>query len=73
MSDRGDMAWQVLLIDVRSPDQYHASHIQYAVNFPCNRVHPPTLEDIMGDTVLQDSLVMLFSYSRCTVGAVKLT
>mmetsp|Transcript_33336 Transcript_33336/g.69812 ORF Transcript_33336/g.69812 Transcript_33336/m.69812 type:complete len:339 (-) Transcript_33336:541-1557(-) len=47
---------KVMLIDVRSPDQYHTSHIQNAVNFPCNRVHPPTSDDIMGDTVLQDSL-----------------
>ncbi len=51
------MVSQVVLIDVRSPDQYNSSHILNAVNFPCNRVHPPTSDDIMADTVLQDSLV----------------
>ena len=47
-----------MLIDVRSPDQYQAAHIKNAVNFPCNRVSPPTNEDIMNDNTLQESLVL---------------
>jgi len=46
----------VILLDVRSADQFNSSHIQSAVNFPCHRVSPPTYEDIKNDSSMQELL-----------------
>mmetsp|Transcript_63442 Transcript_63442/g.169686 ORF Transcript_63442/g.169686 Transcript_63442/m.169686 type:complete len:288 (-) Transcript_63442:546-1409(-) len=46
----------VFLIDVRTPEEYNASHIENAINFPYHGEFTPSVEDIVRDATLQNIL-----------------